>query len=393
MGVVLTRLWHSFCRLALPGGLVIVSLFICLIVLEIALRRWDEVPVFSTQNFVARPLDQVHNTGNEFDARVGWVTAPNLKAHDYLGQSFTTGQYGARMSSTEIVPLQSGSILMVGDSFAAGSEVGDADSWPAQLERLAGVNIVNAAVGGYGLDQIVLRAEMLVPLLKPRMLLLQTRLEYGISVGRMSVASGAPKPYFTVRNGELALHNDPVPTVAPNLANIGWLRSIFGHSYFIKYVMTRLNLLQWWGDPGSNRFELTPDEAVQVGCLLMRRMAEIGTRNNIPVALILQYSGLEPMEQPLHWEHDRDRLLSCAHDQPLEVVDTLEALKSAYQNGDLASYQRLWMMQDHNRVYGHMSVEGNRLIATLIAKQLSSNFGNRAQNEMGQASTVSQKSK
>lgn len=390
MGIMLTRLWRSICGSAAPTVLVIVSFAICLIILEVTLRVWDGVPVFSTQNFVARPLDQVHGHGIvDYDARLGWVQTPNIERPDL---KMTTGEYGVRMPSTKIEPLQQGAILLVGDSFAAGSEVFDDESWPAQLERSLGRKVINAAVGGYGLDQIVLRAEMLVPLLKPRMLLVQTRLEYGISVDRMSVSSGAAKPYFTIQDGELKVENEPVPRVVPDRANIGWMRSIFGHSYLVQYVMTRLNLVQWWGNPESIKWALTPSEAVQAGCLLMQRIADIGTRNNIPVALIVQYSGLEPMEQPLHWERDRDQLLSCAKRQPLEVVDTLDALRSAYQNSDLASYRRLWVMHDHDRLYGHMSAEGNRLIANLIARRLSEDFRETAENDE-QGHTVSQKSK
>lgn len=52
------------------------------------------------------------------------------------------------------------------------------------------------------------------------------------------------------------------------------------------------------------------------------------------------------------------------------MVDTLEPLRALYEGSDLASFQRLWQMQDNNRVYGHMSAEGNRLIANIVAKQL-----------------------
>ena len=394
MGGILTKPWLLARRSAAPAALVIASFAVCLMIFEIALRLWDGVPVFSTQNFVERPIDQVHGAAAEYDARVGWVQTPNFKLDlAPRGQFLTTGEYGVRMSSTKVLPLQQGAVLMVGDSFAAGSEVADAESWPAQLEGLLGMPVINAAVGGYGLDQIVLRAETLVPLLRPRMLLLQTRLEYGISVDRMSVASGAPKPYFTVQNGELALHNEPVPRVAPSRKGIGWVRSVFGHSYLVQYAMKRLNVLQWWGAPESIKFELTPDEAVQVGCLLMHRIADIRTRSGIPVVLVVQYSGPEAIEQPLHWQHDREQLLACERDQSLTVIDTLEALKSAYQNGDLASYQRLWMMHDHNRIYGHMSPEGNRLIADLIAARLSHDFGGISQNPDEQADRISQKSK
>jgi hypothetical protein len=50
-----------------------------------------------------------------------------------------------------------------------------------------------------------------------------------------------------------------------------------------------------------------------------------------------------------------------------------DALKKINESGDLASYQRLWVMHDNNRVYGHMSAEGNRLIANTVVQQLFTN--------------------
>jgi hypothetical protein len=250
--------------------------------------------------------------------------------------------------------------------------VADAEAWPAVLERTIDTQVIDAAVGGYGLDQLVLRAESLLPLLNPRMLIVQTRLEYGISVARMSVAGGAPKPYFTVENGELALHNSPVPTFASSSRDIGWKRAVLGYSYLVHFVMTRLNLLQWWVSSSSMRikWELSTEQAKEVSCLLMRRVARIRDQRGIRVALVVQYSAPEIMEQTLHWEADRSYVVDCAEREGLDVVDPLEPLRALYQSSDLASFQRLWQMQDNNRVYGHMSAEGNRLIANIVAKQL-----------------------
>jgi hypothetical protein len=343
-----------------------VSVVVSLLVLEIGIRVLDGVPAFSTTNFVARALDEVHSVGIQHDPQVGWVVAPNLE-----GGNFTTGDFGVRMSTAKIVPLQQQAILFVGDSFGAGGPT-DADAWPAMLERTIDTQVIDAAVGGYGLDQVVLRAETLLPLLNPRFLIVQTRLEYGNSVNRMSVAGGAPKPYFTVVNGELMLHNSPVPEFASSTRDIGWMRSILGHSYLAHFVMTRLNLLQWWVSSHSMRikFELSPEQAKEVSCLLMRRLAHIRDQRGIRVALVVQYSGPEIMEQPLHWEADRSYIIGCARREGLELVDTLERLRALYQHGDLASFQRLWQMQDNNRVYGHPSAEGNRLIADVVSKQL-----------------------
>ncbi len=146
---------------------------------------------------------------------------------------------------------------------------------------------------------------------------------------------------------------------------------MFGHSYLVQYVMTRLDVMQWWVSPSmATKVALSADQAVEVSCLLMQRLAQIGDREGIKVALVFQYSGADGLETKLAWDGDRDRVLACAKRERLDVVDVLDALRSTYRRGGLASYQRLWVMHDNNRVYGHMSAEGNRLVADLVAQQL-----------------------
>ena len=53
-------------------------------------------------------------------------------------------------------------ILAVGDSFTFGDRVSDHETWPAQLERLTGRQVLNAGVFGYGVDQAYLRAVALL---------------------------------------------------------------------------------------------------------------------------------------------------------------------------------------------------------------------------------------
>ena len=47
-----------------------------------------------------------------------------------------TLEHGVRVNRTGETTLRTGGILAVGDSFTAGSEVHDHESWPAQLERM-----------------------------------------------------------------------------------------------------------------------------------------------------------------------------------------------------------------------------------------------------------------
>lgn len=49
-----------------------------------------------------------------------------------------------------------------------GTAVGNDETWPADLERLTGRRVLYAGVRGYGLDQIVVRAERMVPELRGR---------------------------------------------------------------------------------------------------------------------------------------------------------------------------------------------------------------------------------
>lgn len=134
-----------------------------------------------------------HNL-NDFHPTIGWVLRPHLRQESGL---FTT-EYGIRVNDPYredafALPLQD-SILAVGDSFVAGSEVAEHETWPAHLEHLLGWPVLNAGVGAYGVDQTFLRASELIPFLKPKHIL------FGIlesDVERCGFSHyGAPKPWI-----------------------------------------------------------------------------------------------------------------------------------------------------------------------------------------------------
>jgi lysophospholipase L1-like esterase len=368
-------------RWLVNSAVVFFSFLFCFLALEIGIRFLDGVPLFSNINFIAQKLDIVRKTSGvkvDYDPRVGWVQAANLRwvapvdLNVKTRETYTTGAYGARMPGTGIVPLQQGAILATGDSFLAGSDVPDRDSWPANLEAMLGKQVINLGVGGYGLDQSVLRAEAVVPLLKPRVLIVETRFEFGVLLlNRMSVYGGAPKPYFTVENGKLVLQNDPVPMHASGSKDLGWIRSLLGYSYLADYVMTRLDLrTAWLGQGALNVYSNSTAQALEVGCLLMRRFGQLAADNDARAALVLQYSGPEIMKDSIPWYEDFQRIASCAQKAGVEVVDLLDGFRAVYKERSLQGFQRLWLMSDNNRVYGHMSAEGNALVAKLVAQKL-----------------------
>jgi hypothetical protein len=143
-------------------ALALASFVSCLGVLEIGLRIVNGLPAIPDRNFIlerAHVADINNLTGVEYDPVLGWIQQSNVRFNsDNPNISFTTGEYGVRMNLPEIRALPKSAILVVGDSFTAGSEVGDTQSWPAQLELEIRQPVINAAAGGWGgMPQILLK--------------------------------------------------------------------------------------------------------------------------------------------------------------------------------------------------------------------------------------------
>src|SRR5262249_47623704 len=145
------------------------------------------------------------------------------------------------------------------DSFTEGWEVRDHESWPAQLEKRTTAPVVNVATGGYGADQVILRAEQMLPIVKPKVLLIGF---YDIAIVRAGYSIiGAPKPYFTLENGEPRYH--PPTFVEPREKNTPtWMilyniREVLGYSALADYLFARLNPNFWQGDGAHDVYQKT----------------------------------------------------------------------------------------------------------------------------------------
>ena len=103
-----------------------------------------------------------------------------------------------------------GAILAVGDSYTFGEGVSDAESWPAQLQRLSGRRVLNGGVSGYGFDQIVLRAEQLASIHRPSIIVVGFIAD-DIRRTEMRRLWWRDKPWFIIEGDELVLKGAPVP--------------------------------------------------------------------------------------------------------------------------------------------------------------------------------------
>jgi hypothetical protein len=150
-------------NLLLLAATVAVTLLAC----EAAYRRINHVSLLDFSNFTRAPREHLtHGRRVRPDDLLGWAMRDGVDT-----PGVHTVDHGVRRNDAAQTGTRRGGILAVGSSFTVGDQVNDEQTWPAQLEQLTGQPVDNAAVSAYGLDQIVLRAEQLLPVTQPKAVL------------------------------------------------------------------------------------------------------------------------------------------------------------------------------------------------------------------------------
>lgn len=152
-----------------------------------------------------------------YDPDLGWSLgilgrSEPLYYSDRRGFRCSKAEHEAAAASPPIEPaLLRYDVVALGDSFTHGDEVMFDQSWPARLAVHSGLNVLNLGVGGYGVDQAVLRYEK-VPVEADHVLLgliagdlerAQTQV-YNFSRGGLKT-----KPIFVFENKVARLENRP----------------------------------------------------------------------------------------------------------------------------------------------------------------------------------------
>lgn len=340
------------------------SVIFMLILLEVGLRLYAGVyegaHVLWLRNFIGDKVDQFRgNTHSVYDERLGWVAKPNVHS-----RFFNTDMYGTRLAGRVDRPLPQGAILASGDSFTFGDDVHDNESWPAYLEAITGTPVINAAYGAWGTDQIVMRAEEMLEIAHPKVLILGY-FWHDMERTEHSIMFGAQKPYYTIEAGEPVLHNVPVPRFSGMVQELGWARTVLGYSYTFTWFAERLGF-QGWLYPGfiKNKRATTEGTGEQISCLLMQRLKQHSAAAQIRLLLVMQYEfGVFAEPQP----QAALAVLNCARDLGFEIVDTWAPL-SEIRTSNPRHFSDLFRF--HQAIPGHMSALGNWVVATAIAERL-----------------------
>jgi hypothetical protein len=161
-----------------------------------------------------------------YDPNLGWTPRPNTRdgLYSYNSQGIRTNP-AAPVEYSPSPPPDTLRIVIIGDSYTHGDEVSSDHTWGYFLEKklqAAGLKaeVINLAVGSYGLDQAFLRWDMLGRALSPDIVILGLQLEnvqrnVNLLKPLYQLNTGLPfsKPRYILTNGELVLIN--VPTLPP----------------------------------------------------------------------------------------------------------------------------------------------------------------------------------
>jgi len=289
-----------------------------------------------------------------YDSELGYVPRPGFSgtfSYDSSGpKRITITAEGFRSNGGAGAP-EGPVIVVVGDSYVFGDQVHDEQTWPARLQALLGQPVLNAGVFGYGVDQIVLRAERLLKEVRPQILIVSViaddvrRCEYSFR--------GAWKPFFEIEDGTLRLRNVPAPTDPPP-RRLPWLRNSLAYSFLANAVLRRV-ATDWWFFDGNVKQE--HDRGPEVAALLVERLAQTARGCGTDLLLVTQpdytidMNGLQP-------------LLACAERLNLPMLDLAPVMQQ-----ELARDSSLADQWFFGRV-AHMTPAGNAWVAEQVARRL-----------------------
>jgi hypothetical protein len=177
---------------------------------------------------------------------------------------------------------------------------------------------------------------------------------------------GAPKPYFTLEGGRLIAHNQPVPKFTPDGSDRSLLVRALSYSYVAAQIMGKIDRDYWLTGDGQ-QFKRVGVDDVDVSCALLERLKRSNDALTIRSVILLQYAWAAVRVRGGPKPPFADMVAQCAQEIGLEVVDTFAPLRQIAER-DAKELESFYVKHEGN--FGHMSAQGNRFVAQLLADQL-----------------------
>jgi len=275
------------------------------------------------------------------DPLLGW--APRKTPRNPLGVITESAAY---------VPDFAGRVILCfGDSFMAGAQqLPIADRLPQQLAAvLPQYEVYNFGVGGYGVDQILLRFRTVHPQFAQAVVvigILTRDLDRSVLTYR-----GAPKPYFVLEDDRLVLRE---PAADPSRFLLEHPPSI--HSYFLSFLSTRTwRLVETvYGDHIKRR-----SAKIAINARIIEEMVGEARAHRLEPIFVIFY-----VNQELHVTSWRERLIKDAlSNVSARYVDSKKLFLEA-SGSERKSTRRFYLLPGN----GHPNGAGYQLLATELAK-------------------------
>ncbi len=281
------------------------------------------------------------------DDTLGYVPEPGCKGPEHSHTAEGLRAMPPPPADSPVGPL----VLVTGDSYAYSDEVKDDETWPTYLQGMIHRRVENGGVPGYGLDQSVLRTEQLAKKLKPNLIVLAFIAD-DLQRAEMSRLYGGEKPYFTLADGALVLHNSPARDKPVTAESLPFWQRWFGWSMLVDKFERHFGFYaQWFLQITEGSPEGTGEK---LACPLLQKIADL----KIPTLVVAQY-------RPHLWQYgdkwavEQRRLsqtvLNCARSAGMQTYDSFHLIDDAVKKEGLAALYGYW---HHNPAGNHLVAEG-----------------------------------
>jgi hypothetical protein len=212
-----------------------------------------------------------------FSSTCGWTLRPGFQGllHD-VATTVNERGYRGRLHRPARTPGTT-RVVMLGDSITFGSRVLDHETFAALVEmRSLRREVVNLAVEGYGTDQELRQLETVGLGYHPDLVVLNfavTNDVFNNSCWCNQPGGGMPKPYFTLEDGHLRLHDEPLH-LSPLTRTARWLQD---ESFLFNRLTGRPPAFPE-PPPSGDQVRLDEPTALRVTVALIQRLKETAER-------------------------------------------------------------------------------------------------------------------
>lgn len=301
----------------------------------------------------------------EYDPLLGWINLPNVVVSNMYGEGRHLRINGQRFRGDDDVahvpPPAHPRIVVSGDSFTFGYGVGNEQTWAEWIERLQpGIETVNMAQGGYGLDQAYLWYTRDGRNLPHDLHILAFITEDYRRMGR-DAFMGYGKPVLEVRDGELEVDNVPPP-------KRGW-----GGATVVRFraAINKLRVIDWISGHLDRRLaeirQLRQEEVKVVAYHLFEELAQmqaedrrVGILVHLPVEKDADDADASAWRRWLAAEAQKNRWI---------FIDLVEEMRQLPRE----QVKALFIRDDVGRFRGskgHYNEAGNEFIARALLRKM-----------------------